>query len=263
MLRHSTSFLVSLILHGTLLAGVLILYEMYRIAPKSEVEHRVCLCLEQVVDVAPVPALQTQPEEMPRQQPTPKPVSSPPPPSPPQTRPSPVIPPKSIKEPSNVPKTPARVAVPRKKPETAEANVPPAATAPPMQEHIMPTTSRQKVHHTKAETTPNAIAVPTAVTTSSIQERYLDEHLEVISQLLRRHLYYPKRARKRHIEGSVVIVFTLLPNGNIGTVDVKKSSSRTILDRAAIKTILKLSGKVPQPSQAITIEIPIRFRLRS
>lgn len=90
---------------------------------------------------------------------------------------------------------------------------------------------------------------------------YLQEHLRTIVQLLREYLYYPRMARKRHIEGEVLAVFTLETDGSIHGVAIKKHS-RDILDRAAVQTIESLSGLMPHPENALTLEVPIRFVLK-
>ena len=134
----------------------------------------------------------------------------------------------------------------------------------------------KKVIIPKKVETPAVIEVPVAVTkvvepvippevievpVQTPKEKYLEEHLKVIAQLLRKYLYYPKRARKRRIEGKVHVEFTLLKNGTIEGINVIKGS-KDILNRAAVTTIKKLSGKVPKPTESITIEIPIVFRLK-
>lgn len=90
---------------------------------------------------------------------------------------------------------------------------------------------------------------------------YLDEHLAVIARLLQENLYYPKLARKRHIEGEVMAAFTLLTDGTIKDVTVKKHA-REVLDRAAVRTIESLSGQMPHPQTVLTLEVPIRFVLK-
>ncbi|MHC3995340.1 energy transducer TonB [Thiomicrolovo sp. ZZH C-3] len=92
-------------------------------------------------------------------------------------------------------------------------------------------------------------------------ESYMNEHLAVIAQLLRRHLYYPRIARKRHIEGEVIASFRVDPDGTVHDVTIRQHA-RAILDRAAIRTITSLSGRLPHPRQALTLNVPIRFVLK-
>ena len=270
MLRHSTSLLVSVMMHVAVLVGVAALYQMYRSVAVEPQEHRVCLCLTQVAEAvpSPVPVVTKQvheriTEEVPLSKPIPL-----KPPTPPQVKPSPIVQHVPKKQPVAVPKeVKKRLEQPQQKikpePRLEEPDVQSVTAVP---KRVEPVALEREHQYSQPPTTPTVAPPSVAVeepVQPSVQERYLDEHLQIISQLLRRHLYYPKRARKRHMEGNVIVVFELLQNGDIGNIHVKQSSNKGILDRAAVKTISKLSGKVPKPPQTITIEIPIQFRLRS
>ncbi len=100
-----------------------------------------------------------------------------------------------------------------------------------------------------------------AVAAPQSSERYLNEHLARIAQLLQEYLYYPRMARKRHIEGEVLAVFTLEKDGTVHDISVEKHA-RKILDRAAVQTIASLSGRMPHPEHTLTLEVPIRFVLK-
>lgn len=100
-----------------------------------------------------------------------------------------------------------------------------------------------------------------AVLAPQSSERYLNEHLSRIAQLLQEYLYYPRMARKRHIEGEVLAVFTLEKDGTVHDISVEKHA-RKILDRAAVQTIALLSGRMPHPDHALRLEVPIRFVLK-
>lgn len=94
----------------------------------------------------------------------------------------------------------------------------------------------------------------------SSQELYVEENISKIAQMLKDNLYYPTRARKRSIEGEVVIKFTLLKNSEIKDVKIVKHS-HAVLDASAVKTINSLNGKLPSPKEAITLEVPINYKL--
>ncbi len=270
MLRHSTSLFVSVMMHVVLLAGVVVLYQMYRSPASEPKEHRLCLCLNQVAEAVPLSESLPPPslkERVPEVIPPPKPVSKTPPPQP---KPLPkvskeipkkpvVVPPKAVKKDLEQPKQKVKPKAKPKEPEVQNVTAVPEYVAP----KALESTLRQADIPVMQRTASPRVEAVAPVVQKSTQERYLEEHLQIISQLLRRHLYYPKRARKRHMQGNVIVVFELLQNGDIGAIHVKQSSNRGILDRAAVKTISKLSGKVPKPAETITIEIPIQFRLRS
>jgi len=137
--------------------------------------------------------------------------------------------------------------------ETVEMSVMPAAAPEP------DATAQTDVQPEPAEAAP-APQTQTPSAERQTSEAYLNEHLAVIARLLRENLYYPKLARKRHIEGEVLASFMLLSDGTIREVSVKKHA-RYILDRAAVRTIESLSGLMPHPKTALTIEVPIRFVL--
>ncbi len=92
------------------------------------------------------------------------------------------------------------------------------------------------------------------------KEIYINNHLYEITQLIKENLYYPRRARKRGIEGKVNIKFTLLKDAGIKNIQVLNSSHK-ILSRAAVKTIEELSQKFPKPQEDLVLTIPIVYSL--
>ena len=94
----------------------------------------------------------------------------------------------------------------------------------------------------------------------SPQKEYVDKHLEKIQELLQDNLYYPRRARKRGIVGTVVMHFEITIDGEVTRVE-PISSPHEILSRAAIKTIKDLSGKFPKPNETLFLKIPIAYKL--
>ena len=75
---------------------------------------------------------------------------------------------------------------------------------------------------------------------------------------------YPYRARRKEIEGRVVLRVQVLPGGTARSVEVLSSSGHAILDRAALKAVRAWRfvpakrGGVPV---AGAIDVPISFRL--
>jgi len=92
------------------------------------------------------------------------------------------------------------------------------------------------------------------------QEVYVNHNVNKISQLISDNLYYPRSARKRGIQGEVVIKFTLLKDATISSIKVVKSNHE-ILARAARTTIKRLSGKFPKPSNNLVLTVPINYTL--
>jgi len=93
------------------------------------------------------------------------------------------------------------------------------------------------------------------------QETYVNNNLKKIIELLKENLYYPRRARKRRIEGEVLLKFTLATNAKISNIQIL-SSEHDILSRAAIKTVENLSLKFPKPKEKLTLTIPINYTLK-
>ncbi len=95
----------------------------------------------------------------------------------------------------------------------------------------------------------------------SYQEEYKREHLEKIREAVRGFLRYPLIARRMGWEGTVIVCFTLYPDGEIRNLKVEKSSGFEILDKYALKAVSKASPSFPRPVEPVTIVIPITYRL--
>ncbi len=102
-----------------------------------------------------------------------------------------------------------------------------------------------------------AIAQPTV----SAEEAYVQKHLAEIMALLREHLYYPRMARKRHMEGKVVVSFILTTKGEVKEIKIE-SAKKKLLAKAAITTIERLRGKFPLPEETLYLHVPIMYRLK-
>ena len=75
---------------------------------------------------------------------------------------------------------------------------------------------------------------------------------------------YPLAARRRGLEGGVILHVQVMPDGSSATVIVKKSSGHTILDVAAQATVKRwrfVSAKQDGEAVSAWVEVPITFRL--
>jgi len=130
-----------------------------------------------------------------------------------------------------------------------------------VQESIKPSLSPIETEESPQETfvsqNVKKIVIPIVISPEKI---YKDNHLEKIEALLQENLYYPRRARKRGIMGTVVVHFEIDENAGVSEIKVLSSKSE-ILSRAAIKTIENLSGKFPKPKEKLFLKIPITYRL--
>ena len=124
------------------------------------------------------------------------------------------------------------------------------------------------VEQKKEKTVPKKEIVSTSeikttqkVEKKSPEKEYVDNHLQTIQKLLQDNLYYPRRARKRGIVGTVVVHFEINKDGEVTEVKALSSQSE-ILSRAAVKTIEDLSGKFPKPHEKLFLKIPIVYSLK-
>lgn len=94
-----------------------------------------------------------------------------------------------------------------------------------------------------------------------MQQAYIDENMQKIVRLLQENLYYPRSARERGITGEVRVEFSLDTNAEVSFIKVTSSNSE-ILSRAALKTINDLSGDFPKPKERLILKLPIRYNLK-
>lgn len=87
-----------------------------------------------------------------------------------------------------------------------------------------------------------------------------------LQRLVERHKYYPLQARRSGIQGKATISFTVRKSGKIDNIVISRSSGKSILDRAAIRTIKRLGTAPPFPDTIKRtkwrFEIPIYFNLK-
>ncbi len=96
--------------------------------------------------------------------------------------------------------------------------------------------------------------------TQNYVDQYIRKHFDYINKLVRLNVSYPDRARKRLMEGSVIISFVVRIDGSIKDIIITQSSGYSLLDRNAIKAIKK-AVPFPSPPVEATITIPITYRL--
>jgi len=92
------------------------------------------------------------------------------------------------------------------------------------------------------------------------QKTYIDKNLSKIRKLIEENIYYPRKARRKHIEGEVILKFCITKNGEIEKLNVVSSSS-DILTHAAKQVIIMIENQLPKPKEDITITIPLNYRL--
>jgi len=83
---------------------------------------------------------------------------------------------------------------------------------------------------------------------------------------LERHKEYPRRARERRIEGTVLLRFTVDADGRVSSRTIERGSGSELLDRAVIDMIERAS---PLPTgldrdrvSSLTVVVPVTFSLK-
>jgi len=230
MIRHSSSFFFSLILHTLLAIALLYAYKNVVKPEKAEeekVEMRLCCMVEKV----------------------------------PKQKPKPIQKPKEIKK--LIPKV---IEKPKAKPIVKKTVIPKKVVIvkdmPTIKEEILevkiieeiiePVEIQEEIQITDEEKQYAKI--------KRLEAQYMDKHIKEIVSLLRENLYYPRSARKRGIVGEVIVKFKLSVEAKSHSIEVISSNSE-ILSRAAIKTIEDLSGEFPKPIEELILHVPINYKL--
>ena len=91
-------------------------------------------------------------------------------------------------------------------------------------------------------------------------------YLRLVRQLLEKQKDYPSQARQRHIQGIVMVRFTIRAGGQVASFQISRSSGHGLLDEAAKNTLRRVGQFPPLPvdlnRQKLTVEVPLAFRLR-
>jgi len=232
MIRHTNSFIISVIIH-TLLIVILFLSYQY-ISPKlsEKKEEMVCVNLSCMVE---------KEQKVKKLKPEPKPIE------------------KKIVKKTTTKKIKKKIEPLKKKVYVKE--VPQKILEEDVTEVIIeaPKEIVQKSHLLVTPTKSEVLIKKRKILTA--EEKYVDKNLAKIVQLLQENLYYPRRARKRGVQGEVTVKFGLSTNAEVTNVVVISSNSE-ILSRGAIKTINELSHKFPKPKENLILNVPIVYKLQ-
>ncbi len=102
----------------------------------------------------------------------------------------------------------------------------------------------------------------TTQTDTATQRNYL---LGQLQNQLSRYLTYPLRARRRGWQGEVLLSLRLDAQGQLHNIQILRSSSYAVLDRAALQALsrlgrLRLPADAPQ-RQPVDLQLPVVYRL--
>ena len=93
-----------------------------------------------------------------------------------------------------------------------------------------------------------------------LRSRYRKEHFEYIRKIIQQNIVYPDRAQRNGWEGQVVVMFSVMQNGRVKDIRIRKSSGYGILDENVLETIRKVEP-FPRPPVAVELVIPVSYRL--
>lgn len=75
---------------------------------------------------------------------------------------------------------------------------------------------------------------------------------------LSKHLFYPPDAIAQGLEGEVILLLTLAPNGQLASAEIARSSGHALLDQAALDAARRIGVLPGNPRQTL---FPVKFRL--
>ncbi len=94
----------------------------------------------------------------------------------------------------------------------------------------------------------------------------MSNYLGRIVSRLQRQKRYPRDARRKKMEGTAVVAFTVRSNGQVSGVRLKRSSGHAALDREARAMVKRAAPFPPMPSdvgrKALPLSVPIDFGIR-
>jgi protein TonB len=264
-MKKLSSFGVSVIVHGVILAGIFFAYLSYKHFQKEnkkQKESYICIQAQQVVNQLPkkLPPSKTQTKQEIQQH---------------------VKKEKKLKK-STISKNIKKIQKPKhktikpkitkkkiikKSPKQKKEHIPKPHTPPAKKNiensHPIPALPPQK----KQTTPPPPINTPTPsfqdspIPQQTYTQSYIDKNIEKIRELIAQNIYYPRKARRRHIEGKVILRFRLTTDGVIKDVTVV-SSEHDVLSYAAKQILILIEDKVPKPKEDITLTLPIIYKLK-
>lgn len=90
----------------------------------------------------------------------------------------------------------------------------------------------------------------------NVGRNYVNIHFGYPRERIQKHLSYPTTARKMGWSGKVWVGFTILKNGHVDDLEIKKNCGIKLLDNSAMETVRK-ACPFPEPPVLAKIVIPI------
>jgi protein TonB len=102
---------------------------------------------------------------------------------------------------------------------------------------------------------------PSPLAGSLARERYLSN----LRATIERHRGYPLAARRRHLEGTAILRFSVMRNGQLSGVQLARSSGEGLLDTAALNAVRAVeifpAAPLDVEGEQFTLELPVVFHL--
>jgi len=113
----------------------------------------------------------------------------------------------------------------------------------------------------KAPATKNSIdSAVNSSKTYTPEDRYVKLNFSYIRDIIQKNIAYPHMARKRGLEGKVVVSFIVCADGEAQDITITESSGFEILDRSAVEAVRKASP-FPKPPVKAALIIPVAYKL--
>ena len=94
----------------------------------------------------------------------------------------------------------------------------------------------------------------------------ISNYMGRVASRLQRQKRYPRAAKRKKIQGTVVVSFTIRRNGSVAGVRIARRSGHAMLDSEVMAMVRRASPFPPIPTNAgrntITVTVPISFRSR-
>ncbi|MEF3191144.1 MAG: energy transducer TonB [Campylobacterales bacterium] len=249
--------LLSLLIHAVVAASVILLINTnHPSSPNDALPTTIELVgYEPHPSTPPAHHKSTPPTIHHTQPPTPPQQPSTPPPQPTTPQPLPSIAPKQLPTEPSLPQPQPHPSAPQPPtpPNTTQPTpTPPATSAPqpqPLSTHPITPTPQPKPPANNPTPPPSASETYSALNKSAIVHAIMANR------------FYPPIARRMGWEGTTILRFDLLPNGEINNLELTRSSGYAALDRASLETIRRAVDAMPKPSTRVTITVPIEYQL--
>lgn len=113
----------------------------------------------------------------------------------------------------------------------------------------------------KAPVTKNSIDSAVNYSKSyTAEDRYVKLNFSYIRDIIQKNIAYPHIARKKGLEGKVVVSFIVCADGEAQDITITESSGFEILDRSAVEAVRKASP-FPKPPVKAALIIPVVYKL--